>query len=53
MYLAAETTPERITREYPGVYVAEVEVRAIRAQGLDVERDPILGDEGHLSMAPR
>ena len=53
VYLASETTPERITREYPDVYVAEVEVRAIRAQGLAVERDPILGDQGHCNIVGR
>lgn len=53
MYLASETTPERLTKEYPDVYVSEVEVRAIRAQGLDVERDPILGDPGHCNIVGR
>jgi hypothetical protein len=53
VYLASETTPERITKEYPDVYVAEVEVRAIRAQGLDVERDPIVGDQGHCNIVGR
>ena len=40
VYLASETTPERITREFPGTYVALVEVSAIRAQGL------LLGESG-------
>ena len=53
VYLASETTPERITKEYPDVYVAEVEVRAIRAQGLDIERDPILEDPGHCNIVGR
>ena len=26
VYLASETTPERITRDYAGTYVAEVEI---------------------------
>ena len=46
VYLASETTPEQITRHYPGTHVAEVEISSIRAQGLDVERDPIEGDPG-------
>ena len=39
VYLASETTPERITRNYPGMYVALVEVSVIRALGLEVEMD--------------
>ena len=35
VYLASETTPERITRNYPGMYVALVEVSVIRALGLE------------------
>ena len=38
VYLASETTPERITRDYPDTYVAEVEIRSIRELGLEVER---------------
>ena len=53
VYLASETTPERLTKEYPDAYVAEVEVRAIRAQSLDVERDPIPGDPGHCNIVGR
>ena len=41
VYLASETTPEQITRIYPGMYVALVEVGVIREMGLDVEREPI------------
>ena len=46
VYLESETTPERITQEYPETYVAEAEIGVIRAQGLDVERAPISGDPG-------
>ena len=53
VYLGAETTPARITREYPGTYVAEVEIGHIRAQGLDVERAPISGDPGHCNITGR
>lgn len=52
VYLASETTPERITREYPGVYVALVEVSVIRAQGLEVEREP-LQEPGHCNITGR
>ena len=53
VYLASETTPERITRDYPGTYVAEVNIGTIRSQGLDVERDPIQGDPGHCTITGR
>ena len=53
VYLASETTPEQITRHYPGTYVAEVEISSIRAQGLDVERDPSEGDRGHCNITGR
>ena len=43
VHLASETTPERIIRDYPGTYIAEVEISTIRGQGLDVEREPIEG----------
>lgn len=46
VYLASETTPERITQDHPGTYVAEVEISTIRGQGLDVEREPVEGDLG-------
>ena len=41
VYLTSDTTPERITRNYTGTYVAEVEISTIRGQGLDVEREPV------------
>ena len=53
VYLASETTPERITRDYAGTYVAEVEIGAIRSQGLDMEREPIEGDPGHCNITGR
>ena len=53
VYLSSETTPERITREYPSTYVAEVEIRTIREQGLNVEREPIEGDPGHCNITGR
>ena len=53
VYLASETTPEHISIGYPETYVAEVEVGAIRSQGLDVERDPIPGDPGHCNITGR
>ncbi len=53
VYLASETTAEHITREYPNTFVAEVEVGAIRTQGLDVERDPIPGGPGHCNITGR
>ena len=53
VYLASETTPARITRDYPGTYVAEVEIGTIRSQGLDVERDPSQGGPGHCNITGR
>ena len=53
VYLASKTSPEQITRHYPGTYVAEVEISSIRDQGLDVERDPIQGDTGHCNITGR
>ena len=53
VYLTSETTPERITRDYPGTYVAEVEISTIRGQGLDVEREPVEGDPGHCNITGR
>ena len=53
VYLASETTPERITRDYPDTYVAEVEIRTIRELGLEVEREPIEDDPGHCNITGR
>ena len=53
VYLTSETTSERITRDYPGTYVAEVEISTIRGQGLDVEREPVDGDPGHCNITGR
>ena len=53
VYLASETTPERITRDYPGTYVAEVDIRTVREHDLDVERDPVEGDPGHCNITGR
>ena len=53
VYLTSETTPEQITREYPGTYVALVEVNVIRAEGLDVERELVGGDPGHCNITGR
>lgn len=53
VYLASETTPERITRDYPDTYVAEVEIRTIRELCLEVEREPIEGDPGHRNITGR
>lgn len=53
VYLASETTPERITQGYPKTYVAEVEIGAIRALGLDVQRDPVPDDTGHCNITGR
>ena len=53
VYLKSETTAAHITGDYPGTYVAEVEVGIIRAHGLDVERDPIPSDPGHCNITGR
>ena len=53
VYLASETTPERITRNYPGMYVALVEVSVIRALGLEVEMDQTEEDSGHCNITGR
>ena len=53
VYLASETTPERITEDYPGMYVALVDVGVIRALGLEVERERIEGDPSHCNITGR
>ena len=53
VYLASETTPEAITREYQLHYIAQLEVGEIRAVGLDVVRDPKEGDPGHCNIVGR
>ena len=53
VYLASETTPDRIARDYPGTCVALIGVAAIRAQGLEVERDPLEDDLGHCNITGR
>ena len=53
VYLTSETTAERIALDYPNTCVAEVEISTIRAQGLDVEREPIEGDPGHCNIIGR
>ena len=53
VYLASETTPEFITRYYPGTLVAQLTIVQVRSQGLDVVRDPIPGDPGHCNVVGR
>ena len=53
VYLTSETTPERITQNYPDTYVAEVEISTVRGLGLDVEREPVEGDPGHCNITGR
>ena len=53
VYLASETTPEAITREYRLHHVAQLEVGEIRAVGLDVVRDPKEGDLGQCNIVER
>ena len=53
VYLASETTPEFITRYYPGTLVAQLTIAQVRSQGLDVVRDPTPGDPGHCNIVGR
>ena len=53
VHLATETTAERISRNYPQTYVAEVTIGAIREHGLDVEREPIEDDPRHCNITGR
>lgn len=53
VYLSSETTPERVTRGRPNTFLAEITIGAIRALGLDVQRDPIDGDPGHCNITGR
>ena len=53
VYLASETTPERVTRNRPNTFLAEITIAAIRALGLDVQREPIDGDPGHCNITGR
>ena len=52
-YLRSETTAERILEGHPEMYVAEVKASDVRAEGLDVQRDPIEGDPGHCNIKGR
>ena len=53
VYLTSDTTAARIVQGYPDTFVAEVEVRVIRAENLDVVRRPIQGDPGHCEIVGR
>ena len=53
VYLSSETTPERVTRNRPNTFLAEITIAAIRALGLEVQRDPIDGDPGHCNITGR
>ena len=53
VYLSSETTPERVTRNRPNTFLAEITIAAIRALGLDVQREPIDGDPGHCNITGR
>ena len=53
VYLLSETSPERITADYPGVYIAVIEVDVLRDLGLDVERSATEGEPGHCLITGR
>lgn len=53
VYLKSETTAERILANHPNMYVAEVRVGDIQAEGLEVERTPKEGDPGHCNIKGR
>ncbi len=53
VYLSSETTPERVTRNRPNTFLAEISIAAIRALALDVQREPIDGDPGHCNITGR
>ena len=53
VYLLSETTPERITAEYPNVYVAIVDAGSLRQMGLEVERSGAEGESGHCVITGR
>ena len=53
VYLLSETTPERITYNYPDVYVALIEAGLLRQLGLDVERSDLEGEPGHCVIVGR
>jgi hypothetical protein len=53
VYLKSETTAERILENNPGMYVCEVRVGDIRAEGLEIERSQREGDPGHCDIKGR
>lgn len=53
VYISSETTPERVTRNRPNTFLAEITIAAIRALGLDVQREPIDDDPGHCNITGR
>ena len=53
VYLLSETTTERITADYPNVYVALVEAGLIRQLGLDIERSTVEDEPGHCVITGR
>ena len=53
VYLSSETTPERVTRNRPNTFLAELTIAAIRALDLDVQREQIDDDPGHCNIVGR
>jgi hypothetical protein len=53
VYLKSETTAEGILDNHPNMYVAEVRVEDIQAEGWEVERDPKEGEPGHCNIKGR
>ena len=53
VYLFSETTPERISYNYPDIFVALVDVGLLRQLGLNVERSAMEGEPGHCVITGR
>ena len=53
MFLLSETSPERITTEFPNTYVTVVEAGLLRQLGLDVERSAFGSEPGHCVITGR
>jgi len=48
--IADLTTIDAMVRDYPGYYVAEFTVEAVRGLGFGVQKRPLPGDQSHVEV---
>ena len=53
MYVATETTPERLLAGYDNCRIAQLIVGFLRSIDYGVVRDPVNGDNSHVLVFPR